>query len=135
MAANDVIPFHDPGDAVTCRCETAVVGKRFVALSGPRVDGLPQVSKCTASAADALANFGVAARDKAIGADVLVFGTGMVPVIVGAVAVVAGTPCKSDANGEAIVAPAATVAAGVFVDDAIAGAEVMVKLGKFTVPA
>lgn len=134
MAANDVIPFHDPADAVTCRAEAAVEGKRFVHVSGPPVDGLTQVSKSTDAAADALAGCGVAARDKAAGDNVLVIGTGIAEVIAGG-AIAAGQPVKSDANGEAIVAGAATVAQGTAWSDAADGDVVRVKLEKFTVPA
>lgn len=134
MAANDVIPFHDPAQHTTCRAEAAVEGKRFVSVSGPMTDDLVLVSKSTASAADALAGYGVAARDKAIGADVLVYHEGIVPVIAGG-AISAGQPVKSDANGEAIVAAAGTVAQGTACDDAADGDEVPVRLGKFTVPA
>ena len=33
MATNECIPYYEPGERITGHCETAVTGKRFVAVS------------------------------------------------------------------------------------------------------
>ena len=114
--ANDLTPYEDPGDTATCYCETAVTGKRFVTVSGPKVDGLTQVSRSVAGERA----YGVAARDAAIGANVMVFTEGDVPVTSGA-ALTAGQEVQSDATGRAIPL-AAGKSLGVVLDD-VAGAD------------
>lgn len=65
----DIVPFWTPGESITCHAEAAVIGGRFVAISGPRVGGNIQISPATA----AQGAFGVAARDRGIGEKALVF--------------------------------------------------------------
>lgn len=124
----DVVPFHFPGDTVTCHAEAAVTGGRFVAPSGPRVDGNYQVSHATAGAP----TLGVASRDKAAGEKVMVFTRGIVGVTA-AVALTAGQSVQSDAAGQATPLTDAGAAApfgvaGIVLEDAAAGAVAIIKL-------
>lgn len=132
MAANDVIQYHDPANKVTAIAGAAILGKRFVVISATRSNEMPVVIQSTASVAHRNAFFGVASRDKAVGDNVGVIRTGIVPVIAGAVNLTAGMPVRSDANGAAVVAAAGEAALGVAIEDALAGADVLVALGKFT---
>lgn len=110
--ANDATPYYDPADVVTGYCEAAVTGKRFVKISGPRVDGLTQVSPGTAGAAC----FGVAVRDAAITARVGIARVGIWPVTAGE-ALAAGDPIASDGTGKAVVAAAGEKVLGWVIDD------------------
>lgn len=118
----DCTPFWDVADTITCHAEAAVVGCRLVSISGPRVDGNPQVSH-TAAGEEA---FGVASRDKGAGEKVMVIRKGIVGVTAG-VALTAGQDVQSDANGQAIVL-AAGVRAGTVVDDAGIGTIALIAL-------
>lgn len=120
----DVTPRWMPGDTITAHCEVAVTGRRFVSISGPTVDGNPQVSPTGAG----LAALGVAARDKLTGEKVMVIGAPgtIVPVDAGA-AITAGQKVQSDASGRAIPL-AAGVDLGLAVDDGANGATALVKL-------
>lgn len=97
--ANEAIPYFDPADTVTGYAEAAVTGKRFVAVSGPRTDGLVTVSP--GSAATSVATVGVASRDAALGAKVMVARTGVWPVTAGE-ALAAGDVIGSDDTGRAV---------------------------------
>lgn len=125
--ANELIPLFYPADTLTGHAEVAVTGKRAVAISGPRVDGNPQVSP----AADAEAFFGVAAYDAAAGEKVTIWRVGVVPVTAGA-AVTAGQALALNATGQVVAAaPAAGATAaviGIAVDDAASGADCFVAL-------
>jgi hypothetical protein len=121
--ANDAVPYFDPGDTFTAYCEAAVSGKRFVSISGPRVDGLPQISPTGAGAAAV----GVASRDAALGGKVMVARVGIWPVVAGG-AITAGDPIKADAAGEAIPQGGAGEILGYALDDAADGADVPVAL-------
>lgn len=114
----DCTPFWDEGDTLTCHASAAVIGCRFVSISGARVDGNPAVAHTGAG----LDPFGVAARDKAIGEKVMVHRdrTIVVPVEVGVTPVVAGGLVMSDAVGRCVpyVAGAGVFVAGRALDDA-----------------
>lgn len=120
---NEVTPFHDPGDTVTCRADGAVTGKRFVTITGPREDDLYVVGRSGAGARV----FGVASRDTADGGNVMVFRPGgVLPVTVGAAGLDAGDPVKSDAQGRAVVAGPGDNIAGFVLDDVDAAGDAMV---------
>lgn len=110
----DVVPFWTPGESLTCHVEAAVTGGRFVDISGPRVDGNPQISPA-APAGNAI---GVAARDKGAGLKVMVFCAPgqIVPVRAGA-ALAAGQEVEVGAGGTAVPL-AAGAAVGRAFDDA-----------------
>lgn len=120
--ANETIPYWQPGDTPTCHAKAAVTGKRFVAISGPRVGGNPQVSPAGAG----VKVFGVAGRDAAAGTKVIAHTEGIVPVTAGA-ALTAGQEVQSDATGQAIVL-AAGKPAGSVVDDVALGADAPIQL-------
>lgn len=123
----DVAPFWTPGESITCHAEAAVTGGRFVAISGPRVGGNPQVSPAGAGALI----FGVAARDKGAGAKVMVYAKpGQIVPVRCAFAGAAGNKVMSDANGQAVlyVAGAGNHVAGELVDDVANGADGPVRL-------
>lgn len=108
--ANDCIPHFEPGDRITCTPTAAVSGKRFVAISGnQQADGTYSVSPPAAGGRV----LGVAAWDAPIGGKVTVIkGAGYVlPVVLGAAGLAAGTEVQVDATG-AVVALAAGRAVG-----------------------
>lgn len=109
----DCTPFWDVADTITCHAEAAVVGCRLVSISGPRVDGNPQVSH-TAAGEEA---FGVASRDKLAGEKVMVHRapTIVAPIEAGAV-LAAGDKVQAGAGGTVIVL-AAGKQVGVAMDD------------------
>lgn len=119
---NELIPYWDPADTITCHAEAAVTGKRFVTISGPRVADLPQVSTAGAGARV----FGVSSRDTAITDAFTVHRAGVLPVLAGA-AITAGELLASDALGRAVPANGG-VAVAVAVDDAVDATDVPVVL-------
>ena len=130
----DISPRFEPGREVTCRTSADVIGGRIVAITGAPVDGLTRVAHAANGNA---APYGVAARDKASGTDVMVFRptAGIVPITVGAGAITAGQPVMAGAAGVAVPATAGKFAIGQAVNDAAATGVVDVALGIFTVPA
>lgn len=123
--AGECVPFHMPGREITAHANVAIGGRRFCAVVGTRVNGLPRVGLPAAAAR----SLGVTAWDVAIGEVVGVFadhGT-IVPVIAGA-AIVAGAAITNDAAGAAVTAAAGNVIHGYAIDDAASGAEVPVQL-------
>jgi predicted RecA/RadA family phage recombinase len=121
--ANEATPYFDPADVTTGYCEAAVTGKRFVAISGPRVDGLVQISPSTANGAA----YGVAMRDAAIGAKVGIAHVGVWPVTALG-AVTAGDRIAVGTGGTAKLAASGHVVVGIALDDAADGADVPVRL-------
>lgn len=106
---NESIAVYDPGDDLTCHCEAAVTGRRFVAVSDPKqagseglaantLGGNVVVSPCGAGGRA----LGVASYDAAIGAKVPVMRGHKVVVVEAGAAAVAGNPVMSDATGRAI---------------------------------
>lgn len=119
----DVTPYHLPGDTVTGHAEAAVIGGRFVAITGPRVGGNYQVSHAAAGAR----SVGVAARDTAAGAKVMLFGgPGTVVDVTAATALTAGNDVVVGADGQATTG--AGVIVGVAMDDVAAGAAGPIRL-------
>lgn len=114
----DCTPFWDEADTLTCHASAAVIGCRFVSISGPRNGGNPAVAHSGAGAHP----FGVASRDKLINEKVMVHRapTIIVPVEVGVTPVVAGGLVMSDAVGRCVpyVAGAGVNVAGRALDDA-----------------
>ena len=128
MATNPAVPYWDEADTITCHAGAAITGKRFVGISGPRIDGNPTVTHAAAAAAPS--RVGVAAYDAAVGAKVTVyFGHQVMPVTVGAAAVAAGAPVGSDATGLAVAA-GANPPLGTAFDDAAVGVDCPVKLSR-----
>lgn len=129
MATNTAVPFWDEGNTITCHASAAITGKRFVAISGARVEGNPRVAH--AASAVAVKSFGVSGYDAVSGGKVSVYtAPGIVMPVTAAVAITAGQPVYSDATGQATnVAPVAgALISGHAADDAAIGAECPVKL-------
>lgn len=108
----DMIPFHFPAQTLTCHASAAVIGRRFVNVSGAPTDEAPTVAPATT--ADIL---GVAAQDAALGERVTVFTIGHLAVEAGGV-VAAGARVTVDASGRAIAAAGALGATVAFVGKA-----------------
>lgn len=106
--ANDCIPYKKPADDIEGACTIAVIGKRFVKITGNRQSGPLlsataegsnyQIGPCTL-AARAL---GVAMYDAPINGKVGIIREGIVPVTAGGT-IAAGAEVQSDATGQAIV--------------------------------
>lgn len=129
MATNPAVPFWDEGNTFTGHASAAVTGKRFVTISGARVDGNPAVAH--AASAAAVKPVGVAAFDAASGAKVTVYSSpGIVMPVTASGAITAGAPVYSTADGSATsTAPVAgALIAGYALDDAASGADAVIKL-------
>lgn len=128
MATNSAVPFWDEGNTITCHAEAAVTGKRFVTISGPRVDGNPQVSQLVGAAN--VRAIGVAGYDAAAGAKVSVYSApGLVMPVTASGAITAGQPVYSAADGKAVAAqPAGAPIVGIALDDAADGTDAPIKL-------
>lgn len=117
-----LLPFWLPGDEVTGHASAAVTGCRLVRISGPRVEGNPQVAP---AAADGYA-FGVAATDAAAGTKVTVFRVSAIYPVQAGAAITAGQALKSNATGQVIPQGGTGIIIGYAVDDAAANAYVPV---------
>lgn len=135
MATNEAIQFYKPGMDITGHTTAAVIGKRFVAISGDRQSG-PGLSAMAnvddgsnyrvAHAAAAGRIFGVAAHDAAINKKVNVIRGGVVPVTTGA-AIAAFAEVEVGANGTAV--PKATgIAVGYALTAATSGGDAEISL-------
>lgn len=134
--ANDLIPFKEDAQRVTCTATTAVTGKTFVAISGDKqADGTYSVAPAGAGAKA----FGVAAWDAPAGArvTVVVIESGhIVPVKAGA-ALAANDSVTPNATGRAVLAAggAGTTqhALGIVVQGAASGADAEILLTRHSV--
>jgi hypothetical protein len=105
--ANECIPFYEPGTAITGSPTTAVIGCRFVGISGPRIAaagptlGLIAIAPATAGAK----GFGIAARDAGVGVPVKVHRSPnmVLPVQATNATIAAFAEVESAANGLAQV--------------------------------
>jgi len=126
MATDTAVPFWDEANTITCHAEAAVTGKRFVTISGPRVDGNPQVSHAAGTATTKA--IGVAAYTVAAGAKVSVYtAPGLVMPVTVAGAITAGDDVYSDADGKA-TATVTGLMVGIALDDAADGTDAPIKL-------
>lgn len=128
MATNPAVPYWDEGTSITCVASEAVTGKRFVTITGPRVDGKPAVGHVVGAAG--VRALGVSGYDAAEDADVLVYSApGIVVPVTAAEAIDAGDLVYSDADGKAVdTQPAGALVAGIALDDAAIGADCPIKL-------
>lgn len=130
MATNPAVPFWDEGNTFTGHASAAVTGKRFVSISGPRVDGNPRVAHA-AQGTNGKRAVGVAAYDAPSGGKVTVYsGPGIVMPVTAAGAISAGDDVYSDANGKATATSPGAGArpSGTALDDAADGTDAVVKL-------
>lgn len=105
---NEAIAYSDPGTDLTCQASAAVVGRRFVAVSGAKQVGSQALATDTLGGNILVAHAGTGARalgvssyDAAAGRKVPVMrGHKVVPVEAGA-ALTAGARVMSDATGRA----------------------------------
>lgn len=113
MARNPSVPYWDHAHTLTAHAASALAGKRFVAIDGPRTDGNPTVDYPAAGAKV----FGVTAYDVLAGGKVTLHHDPalIVPVTAGA-AVAAGALVTSDAEGRAVTATGAAPVLGVTLD-------------------
>lgn len=128
MATNPAVPFWDEGNTFTARASAAITGKRFVSISGARVDDLPRVNHAVGSATRRAV--GVSGYNAANGANVTVYAApGLIMPVTTSEAVTAGDLLYSAADGTAVkTAPANAPAVAVAMDDAANGADVPAKL-------
>lgn len=125
---NEVIPYWDNGDTLTCRVSAAVFGKRFVSISATRdltlggsaTGAQPVVAQTGAGLGSCI---GVAAYDQpTVGGSVTVFHEPsiVVPVTAGA-SITAGQLVKADAAGKAIPQGGTGVVLGCALDTVTSG--------------
>lgn len=114
MATNPSRIFFTPGQDITCKATTAVIGCRFVSLSTNGTKPTPNIKPSVVS----VKPFGVAAEDAGIGEHTVVRKGGVVGVYAGA-ALSAGQEVEATAVGKAIVLAAGVPAGRVLFDAAI----------------
>lgn len=110
MPANLATPFYDPGRDITGFCTAAVIGKRFLKISGNRTSGPSPVSDAVdggnihVAHADAAGRIiGVAGYDAAINKLVLVRrGNSLVIPVLAAAPIAAFQEVEVGANGQAV---------------------------------
>ena len=129
--ANDLIPFKEDGERVTCIASAAVTGKQFVSISGNKnANGLYTVAP-TAAAGKA---FGVACWDAAIGEQVTVvtIPSGQIVPVKASGVIAAGASVKPATGGLATSATAADRACGLALSGAVDGADAIIQLAHHT---
>ena len=126
MATNTAVPFWDEGNTITCHASAAVTGKRFVTISGARVEGNPRVAHAAGTATTKA--LGVSGYDAASGAKVSVYSApGIVMPVTVAGAITAGDDVYSDADGKA-TATVTGLIVGIALDDAAQDTDAPIKL-------
>lgn len=126
MATNTAVPFWDEGNTITCHASAAITGKRFVAISGARVEGNPRVAHAAGTATTKA--LGVAGYDAASGAKVSVYSApGLVMPVTASGAITAGDDVYSAADGRA-TATVTGLMVGIALDDAADGTDCPIKL-------
>lgn len=134
---NECIPFYEPGGALTCECEAAVIGKRFVDISDDiqgtgspglttDVDGGNLVVSPASAGGTA---FGVAKYNAAINEKVGVWTQpGIIVPVTADGAITAGAEVEVGTAGKAKTKGAANRGVGRAVADAADGADAMIQL-------
>ena len=123
MAVNESRPFFYPADAVTCKAEANLSGRRFVVAKGRAViDGIRANLIVNYPAAGGRAS-GVTGYDVSANAMVTVWrGHGVYEVESGA-AITAGDPVKVDATGRVIPQGGTGLVVGIALDPAAGAGE------------
>lgn len=125
--AEQLIPFKEDGERVTCTPTTAVTSKQFVKISGDKnADGTYSIAPCGAGEKA----FGVATWDAGIGVKVTVItitSGHIVPVKASGV-IAAGASVKSGALGVAVSATAADKSYGLCLSGAVDAADAIIQL-------
>lgn len=118
-------PYKMPGADVTAQATAAVIGKRFVGISG---DILADGSLRVAHAAAGTRALGVAKYDAASGAKVGVFaGKGTVLPVTAGANIVAGVAVEVGTSGQAITL-ASGIAVGIAETAAVSGQDARIRL-------
>lgn len=129
--ANDLIPFKEDGERVTCTPSTAVVGKTCVSISGDRnADGTYTIAPSGAGGKV----FGIAAWDCPVGGRVTVVTVTsghIVPVTTSGV-ITAGQSVKPAAGGTVIAATAADRSCGLALSGAASATDAVIQLAHHT---
>ena len=121
---NPARDLYNDGSDITCRADTAVTGKTFAAVAGPRVDNLVTIGTAPAGARAAGVVKYDAAADDLVG---LARGSGRVITVTAGGAITAGDDVQVGAGGRAIKATDGVVV-GYAVDTATNGTDVPVSL-------
>jgi hypothetical protein len=135
MPANESIAYSDPGDDLTGKAGAAVIGRRFLKISGNKdvgsqalaTDGLGgNIPVIHATGAAAEKPLGVSSYDQpTVGGKIPVMrGHKVVPVEAGA-AITAGAQVQSDGTGRAVVL-AAGVTCGVVLNSPTAAGQIAI---------
>jgi hypothetical protein len=134
MAANECIPYYEPGDRITGHAVVALTGKRFCDIdgniqSGPGLATTAEGGNVTIGKPTAAGRvFGVVSHDVAIGGKVTVLcDPGMVVPVETAGVIAAFAEVEVDAEGR-VVTKAAGVAVGFVLTGAGSGAFALEKL-------
>lgn len=129
--ANDLIPFKEDAERVTCTPSTNVVGKTCVSISGDRnADGSYTIAPATAGGKI----FGIACWDALVGQKVTVITVTsgcIVPVTTSGV-VTAGQSVKPAAGGTVIAATALDRSIGIVLNGAASAADAIIQLAHHT---
>lgn len=126
MATDTATPFWDEAESITCHASAAVTGKRFVAISGARVDGNPRVASAAGTATTKA--IGVSGYTVPIATKVTVYTKpGLIMPVTASGAITAGQPVYSAADGRA-TATVTGLVAGWAMDDAADGVDCPIKL-------
>lgn len=128
---NELIPFKEDAERVTCTPTAPVVGKTFVSISGDRnADGTYSIAPTPAGGKA----FGVACWDAGVGqrVTVVVIESGhIVPVRTGA-AIAANASVTADAAAKAVTAAGAASAQGICLTGAGNDTDAMILLTRHT---
>ena len=130
MANNIAVPFWDEGNTITCHASAAVTGKRFVSISGARVEGNPRVAH-VAQGTNGKTPLGVSGYDAPSGGKVSVYSApGIVMPVTASGTITAGDDVYSTADGKATsTSPGAGARpSGTALDDAADGTDAVIKL-------
>lgn len=122
--ANQMRDIYNPGTDITVIATTAVVGKTFAAISGPRSQNMLSVTTATAGAP----TIGVfkydAAADNMVG---IARGSSRIVTVTADGPITAGSPVEVGADGKATTAGTGTIV-GYAVDSAENGDDAMISL-------
>lgn len=133
-AANECIPYYEPGTRITGHCKAAVSGKRFVKIaasiqSGPGLSATAEGGNIQVEHQGAKGYaFGVTSHDGAIKEKVTILRGPMVVPVKAGEAMSAGEEVGVGANGVAVKKGAEHVAAGRLLADVAENADAMVAL-------
>lgn len=126
-STNLATPYYEPGSRITGRATTAVIGKRFVAVSANKDPGSRELDpaatggnvKIAPAAADDLKTLGVAETDAGVGKVTTVFTDGFVVPITAGIVLAAGDFIKPGAAGKVVKAADRATSWGISLSDAV----------------